>query len=64
MTLQEAIEILTDMRNVELLRKVELTPSALKLGIKALKLLENPTDPRLLYARKLLLGETKEKERR
>lgn len=33
---------------------------ALNLGIKALQPLENPTDPRLIYARKLLLGEIKE----
>jgi len=52
----EAIPILKDLSiqasNAGFLPHV----NAIELGIHALQLLDNPTDPRLIYARKLLLG--------
>ena len=60
MTLEEAIGRLEQHRHyLESLNALEQV-EAHRLGIEALKLLEHPTDPRLIYARKLLLGETKE----
>lgn len=59
MNIEEAIELLGGYVYEEKPCPVGLFDEAVRLGVKALTLLENPTDPRLIYARKLLLGEIK-----
>jgi len=58
MTIDEAIGILNELPDAPIVGLDEKDFKAIELGREALKLLENPTDPRLIYARKLLLGET------
>jgi len=62
MTIDEDIRNLETQYNYKLIMNQIEDANALRLGIEALKLLENPTDPRLIYARKLLLGETERRE--
>lgn len=57
MTPQKAIEVLEKHHRHFTLIGNDESAEATNLGIKALELLEAPTDPRLIYARRLLLGE-------
>ena len=60
MKIDEAIKVLENDIRVAEVNDYPWEVKAFKLGIEALTLLQNPTDPRLIYARKLLLGEIKE----
>jgi len=61
-TPDEAIDLLSDYCDRGAVTLDDRFKQAVKLGKKALVLLSHPTDPRLIYARGLLLSQEERKD--